>query len=429
MFQANQKAVIQETNINLVNIRYMEIQYFSQFFTNFGTQCFILAGLICGTVSQTPTLDDYPCNYFFVMMYNSMAASCLALATMAMLASVFIAVFGEGLAIRGPLGSVVKVIDGMVQEQHRVVFLFVAAVITFVLNLVGMSWIMMDQTNAIICTIILLFSALHTYRIALRIYNRFWWDKSKTEWKDEIDHLMELNDLNPTVDDLNTQYGAKKVEQAYRISLHRGLLNDRDSEVKKRSVLFNMLKAMYKPKKKPASTAQDSTSAPIESLDDRYDQSSLSSDAPYLGFADQSLSLDTSSPSSPSSPSPFSSAILSAGSRSKGMAVRAGGYLAVRMKSSLVGHPWERRFFILQGASLFFFQDKHAFTSNPSKPLNRRPIHLDGYLLRVGSEEVPPFCLSLQPREEGDVRKTWRFRADTLAEFRAWKEIFAQAMQ
>lgn len=120
MFQAQQNAVVQEANIALVKIRFMEIEYFTNFFSQFGTQCFVLAGFICGSISQTAQLDDPGCPYIFIILYNSAAATCVALATGAMLASVFIAVFGQGMAIRGPAGSLVKTIDGMVKEQYQV---------------------------------------------------------------------------------------------------------------------------------------------------------------------------------------------------------------------------------------------------------------------------------------------------------------------
>lgn len=52
MNQANQKAVVQNANMNLIYIRNMEIKYFSQFFTNFGTQSAILIGCTIACISQ-----------------------------------------------------------------------------------------------------------------------------------------------------------------------------------------------------------------------------------------------------------------------------------------------------------------------------------------------------------------------------------------
>eukprot|EP01031_Cornospumella_fuschlensis_P040688 gene40688-49610_t len=342
MFRADQQVVAQEANINLVNIRYMEIQYFTNFFGNFGTQCFILAGLIGGSISQVPQLNgDATCPYFFVILYNSNAAACVALATMSLLGSVFICVYGEGLAIRGPLGSLVKVIDGMVQEQRFAVNLFVGTMVTFVLQMVGMSWIMMDQANAIVSTVIILCWAFYTYHAALRIYNRFWWDKERSDWKDEIDQITELNDLSPTIADLNSKYGSKEVEQAYRVSLHRGYLADGDSEVKKRSVLSNVLKTWYKnnDKGKATTSSKQVQMNPIaqDPMEAYYDNSSVVSDAPYMEISDAKVSFGAAADSKVSEHAGTPAAAM-------GSSLKAGGYLAVKSprKGLLTGgHPWE----------------------------------------------------------------------------------------
>ncbi|RYH29069.1 hypothetical protein EON65_09755 [archaeon] len=429
MFQANQRVVAQEANLNLVNIRYMEIQYFTNFFGNFGTQCFILAGLIGGSISQVPQLNgDATCPYFFVILYNSNASACVALATMSLLGSVFICVYGEGLAIRGPLGSLVKVIDGMVQEQRNAVALFVGTMVTFVLQMVGMSWIMMDQGNAVAATAIMLCWGVYTYRSALRIYNRFWWDKNRSDWKDEVDQITELNDLSPTIADLNSTYGSKEVEQAYRVSLHRGYLTDGDSEVKKRSVLSNILKTWYKSSEKSKGTTSSSKQVQMnpmvqDPMEAYYDNSSVVSDSPYMEISDAKVSFG-------SMMDPKTSEHAGTPAAALGSSLKAGGFLALKSprKGLLTGsHPWERRYFIIKNTLVFYYKDKRSFELSPSKPLNQRAIELEGYFLKAGKEE-PPFVLSLVPKNEDDMRKNWVFRADTVAEFRTWKDIFLQAI-
>ena len=52
MNQANAEQVIQNANINLIAIRTAEIDYFSTFFGNFGTQFALVAGFIVSSVSQ-----------------------------------------------------------------------------------------------------------------------------------------------------------------------------------------------------------------------------------------------------------------------------------------------------------------------------------------------------------------------------------------
>lgn len=54
MLKAQQSAVTQQANVNLVNIRQAEIQYFSQFFSSFGVQAALIAGFSINSVSQVP---------------------------------------------------------------------------------------------------------------------------------------------------------------------------------------------------------------------------------------------------------------------------------------------------------------------------------------------------------------------------------------
>eukprot|EP00981_Chlorochromonas_danica_P010728 scaffold3349_cov165-Ochromonas_danica.AAC.6 len=380
-----------------------------------------------------------------------MASACVGITTLALLGSFYINVYGEGLAIRGPPGSVVKAIDGMIQEQQNAVILFVGSIITFVLQQVGMCWIMMDQANAIASTVILLGGMIYTYRVALRIFNRFWWDKTRTDWKDEVDQVTELNDLNPTVGELYDEYGADRVDQAYRISLHRGLLNGRDSELKKRSVLTNLLKIWYKKKstlsRKSTSAEMNPSSSPSpttkkqksknennkasagsqqhgeELFDPYYDTATVISDAPYMEITALNDSLMTEISDSNKNNTTTTKANLAD--------LRAGGYLTMKTKAAtgfLRGDPWERRYFIIKKTLVYYYKDKRSFELNPSRPLNQRPIDLEGYGLEVGAEE-PPYLLSLVPTSEDDIRKIWSFRTDTLAEFRSWKDIFTKAIE
>eukprot|EP00981_Chlorochromonas_danica_P010730 scaffold3349_cov165-Ochromonas_danica.AAC.8 len=397
-----------------------------------------------------------------------MASACVGITTLALLGSFYINVYGEGLAIRGPPGSVVKAIDGMIQEQQNAVILFVGSMITFVLQQVGMCWLMMDQANAIASTVILLGGMIYTYRVATRIFNRFWWDKTRTDWKDEVDQVTELNDLNPTVGELYDEYGASRVDQAYRISLHRGLLNGRDSELKKRSVLTNLLNVWYK-KKSPLSTKSTSaemnpssiSSSPTtkrlsvfpksrkrnskslsplikndlvkpstesqqhgeQLFDPYYDTATVISDAPYMQITALNDSLMTEISDSNKNNTKTIKANLAD--------LRAGGYLTMKTKAAtgfLSGDPWERRYFIIKKTLVYYYKDKRSFELDHSRPLNRRPIDLEGYGLEVGAEE-PPYLLSLVPTSEDDIRKIWSFRTDTLAEFRSWKDIFTKAIE
>jgi hypothetical protein len=52
MLQANQQAIAQEANINIIHIRQLEIQYFSNFFSSFATQAALIAGFTSSVLSS-----------------------------------------------------------------------------------------------------------------------------------------------------------------------------------------------------------------------------------------------------------------------------------------------------------------------------------------------------------------------------------------
>jgi hypothetical protein len=48
------------------------------------------------------------------------------------------------------------------------------------------------------------------------------------------------------------------------------------------------------------------------------------------------------------------------------------------------------------GYHIFFYRSKREFTLNPTKPINDRPIELEGYTL-LGGAAKPPYAISLAP--------------------------------
>ncbi|RYH29070.1 hypothetical protein EON65_09760 [archaeon] len=104
-----------------------------------------------------------------------------------------------------------------------------------------------------------------------------------------------------------------------------------------------------------------------------------------------------------------------------------GAYLALKVQGMFGRDPWKRRYFVLRGSLVYYYKDKRAFQLEPSKPINQRAIDLEGYQL-LADCQAPPFLLSLLPVEEDDIRKVWRFRTDTQAEYVSWTQLFAQAL-
>eukprot|EP01031_Cornospumella_fuschlensis_P046760 gene46760-57263_t len=201
MNQARQKAVLQEANMTLVGIRAAELDYFSTFYSNFAIQAALLIGCIANSFSQVPGVDnpsDAP--YFWCVVYWISTAITVSSAVHSLICSTFLQVFGQGYGLRGPIGSMVLAIDGMVIEQQNILRSFTISIFAFGVNCFSMFWIMMDSENAIACTILTIIGMILWYRYALRLYNRFSWKSMRTDWdNDDRNRAKDLEDLDPSI--------------------------------------------------------------------------------------------------------------------------------------------------------------------------------------------------------------------------------------
>ena len=68
MLKANQTAVLNQANVAMVSLRSSEINYFSQFFSNFGTQAALIAGFVIGTITQVPGLTA-KCHFLWIYLF------------------------------------------------------------------------------------------------------------------------------------------------------------------------------------------------------------------------------------------------------------------------------------------------------------------------------------------------------------------------
>ena len=64
-------------------------------------------------------------------IYWIFSAILFASALHCILTTVYCTVYGAGLALRGPLGSMVKAVDGMVAEQHAILCSFIICLFSF----------------------------------------------------------------------------------------------------------------------------------------------------------------------------------------------------------------------------------------------------------------------------------------------------------
>lgn len=367
MNQAHQQKLVQETNMNLVAIRSAEIDYFSTFFSNFGTQAALIIGCIMGSVSQVPAINS-DINYFWVVLYWISTAITLAGALHVLLCTIFINVFGQGLALRGPLGSMVQAVEGMVIEQKQVLFSFIVTTAAFGINVIGMYWVMMDQKSAIASSLITLVGMYFWYHYCLRIYNRFKFSSKAVDWDDRYnpEHNLEDHDAH---EHIGVKDGTKRNN------------NENTAATVRMAGVKNPLGG-----------------------DDTLSEYSDATKATHTSDLFMDLTMTASNAKDQDC-----------------------GYLTLKMEARFLKDPWERKWFLMRHARLYYYTDKAAWTRAPSHPINKRPVDMAGYTIVAGTVE-PPYPLSLVPIDPDDIRKTWCFRCDTVAEFNRWLGIFSRAL-
>ncbi len=127
MLRTQQAALIHQTNVDFTGIRSMEIRFFNSFYAGFGTQATLVAGLALNCISQTmrkkerkksllhltqfvavaACIEDCPNPFwqYFYWIFNSLASG---FGFVAVLIALYTNVYGQGMALRGPVGSMVQ---------------------------------------------------------------------------------------------------------------------------------------------------------------------------------------------------------------------------------------------------------------------------------------------------------------------------------
>ena len=106
--------------------------------------------------------------------------------------------------------------------------------------------------------------------------------------------------------------------------------------------------------------------------------------------------------------------------------VRYSGYLTLRNASmnERRHNTWRRRFLLLRGNELWFYQSEVSYEKNPDVTVRSRPLDITLYRV-AGFTEQPPYKLTLchiDPNFDGG--NTWEFKCDSVYEMYGWSKCF-----
>jgi len=103
-----------------------------------------------------------------------------------------ISIYGGGMALRGPPGSMNTAVDGMKKEQITILYFYLATLASFAISMVVSFFIVLTTTAAIVSCIFFCLLTSTWYYYPLRIYNRFRFDPVDIDFEiNKKDNLFE----------------------------------------------------------------------------------------------------------------------------------------------------------------------------------------------------------------------------------------------
>lgn len=393
MNRANQQALFQATNQGLLGIRQAEINYYLNLNLAFGTQAALIGGFTYGVFTQNQINEDNIYGHPFMDAYWVMSAATIAAAVHVIINTMLLQVLGPGLALHGPVGSIVRATEGMKIEQKQIVTAFILMMMMFAVSTMLSFWVVMNFESAMGSTAIFVVAARYWYYYTERIYLRFYWDSDKSAWDEE--RTAENDEAgafsgdgrNGGVDDGNVS------------SVNGGKGGTKEDQIDLRRRANRSAFPSDNGRKKSTDTADDVQSASTggKSRINKFFQKFRHARMPK---PDEGSRL----PQSSGSKQPTPSAAASSGS-SVVKAQSMEGYLTKSITGALQDGSrrdcWERRYFTLSRAGLvYYYKSRADYRADPRvRMLNKRPLNLFEYDVLVANTDQD---VRLEGSDEGD---------------------------
>uniref|UniRef100_A0A7S3K0I8 Uncharacterized protein n=1 Tax=Aureoumbra lagunensis TaxID=44058 RepID=A0A7S3K0I8_9STRA len=169
---------------NAISLKEKEFSLHHGNFNAVGTQAAVLAGFTVTAFIEFTCPDDASrilkfCYYIASIVSLSANILCVANTT-------FLSVWGTGLAMRGPDGSMARAVDGMYQLRRNVFFLFGLGMMALLVTAIFGSWLLMDHEAAFACTILLIYAIYLTFKSYKSITFMFHFDETEAVNFDDL---------------------------------------------------------------------------------------------------------------------------------------------------------------------------------------------------------------------------------------------------
>lgn len=374
MLRANQALLLQQTNIGLLNLRQIELNYYTTFYGAFSGQSAVLCGFVYSSVTQMGyggtvpytgpivhegSLEQDQYEYVLWFFWFS-SAICIMAALHNIFCSTLIVVLGPAKALFGPIGSMSPANEGMREEMQQIVVSYMIMCGTFALSTCASFWVVMGLLPASVCTAVTAVACRWWYIYAQRIYNRFYFeDLWQRRLKEDASFLN-----NPAEDDDDDDDPMTKLDLG---------ISPENPQNRKSA-------ASAKPSKMGGSIRLNPIFGTAASVASHQSPSSgnRASSFPSPPSASASQTLLSQILQRKNDPA-LKSVILMEGHMHKKAASGLG-----QWAMSLGGDDWKRRYFVLlANGSLWYYKSHKHYQTNPLNRLKDRPIEVGIYQVQV----------------------------------------------
>jgi len=334
MLRAEQLALIQEANQQLLAIRAAEMDYYVAAFSSFGTQASLIAGFTLGTLTgldvASYSVSEVWRAVFWISTSISMAASIHCVLT-----TTFANIYGPNLALRGPSGSMVRAVKGMIAEKSAIFVSFIIALVAFQCMTLATTWVVMKFYGACVCTVLLIGGGVYWYKYCLRIYNRFKFIEPDIEWRNSD---MENSNLATTA-----SYNSKEPKRAPAVNTDSSFEGSHNSDDRGGDSV---------------SSSQRSQTSSFMSFMWRSKGKDQRTDGSHIPSATERALQAAAAP------------VEMQGYMSEGVSSRKGSKV-----------EWARRYFVLKGCRMLSYRRREDFEADASNSIRSRPLDLFGLVL------------------------------------------------
>lgn len=142
MLSAEHYALESEVVRTALDLRRQEVEYFSDRFSSVGSQTAFLLFFTCGSIAnfQSKAEDGVPLTWVYI--FEISAAVTLTTGIHTSLNSTFASIWGAGLSLRGPKGSVLKAYYGLKKESKHVMRSYLICIGSFMCHFMSIFWYM-----------------------------------------------------------------------------------------------------------------------------------------------------------------------------------------------------------------------------------------------------------------------------------------------